>query len=185
MGAHRPPHGLRRVSDDLVTRGLGADATLGKRPGYADPLHPNAAELRRVALFQSGSAGQEFGRLFRPDVDGTTGQNPPGQGKIAGEKFLACTDGSEGKQNLAMLLQIPANLSSERHRLVAVPVYGSTSLFRDVVGFGFWGLPVDARPSYRCAAGGAWPEFRHRTRRRPGRQHRRDQRGRPDGTTSS
>ena len=55
LGAHTVYDG---VTDDLVTGGLGADAMLGKRPGYADPLHPTAAELRRAALFQSGSAGQ-------------------------------------------------------------------------------------------------------------------------------
>jgi hypothetical protein len=59
------------VTDDLVTGGRGADAMLGKRPGYADPLHPTAAELRRAALFQLGSAGQGFGKLFGPDVDET------------------------------------------------------------------------------------------------------------------
>jgi hydroxybutyrate-dimer hydrolase len=36
--------------------------------------------------------------------------------------------------------QIPASLSSERYCLVAIPVNGSASLFRDVVDFGFWGL---------------------------------------------
>jgi len=128
------------VTDDLVTGGLGADAMLGKRPGYADPLHPTASELRRAALFLPSSAGQGFGRLFGPDVDETSGQKLPGQGKIAGEEYLAYADDGEGKQNVAMLLQIPANLSSERRCLVAVPVNGSASLFRDVVDFGFWGL---------------------------------------------
>ena len=37
------------VTDDLVTGGLGAEAMLGAPPGYADPLHPTAAELRRAA----------------------------------------------------------------------------------------------------------------------------------------
>ena len=39
------------VTDDLVTGGLWAEAMLGAPPGYADPLHPTAAELRRAALF--------------------------------------------------------------------------------------------------------------------------------------
>ncbi len=137
LGPHTTYDG---VTDDLVTGGLGADAMLGKRPGYADPLHPTAAELRRAALFQPGSAGQGFGRLFGPDVDETTGQKIPGQGKVAGEEYLAYADDGEGKQNVAMLLQIPANLSSERRCLVALPVNGSASLFHDVVDFGFWGL---------------------------------------------
>ena len=137
LGLHTTYDG---VTDDLVTGGLGADGMLGKRPGYADPLHPTAAELRRAALFQPGSGGQGFGRLFGPDVDETTGQKIPGQGKVAGEEYLAYADDGEGKQNVAMLLQIPKNLSSDRRCLVAIPVNGSASLFRDVVDFGCWGL---------------------------------------------
>ena len=137
LGAHTVYDG---VTDDLVTGGIGADAMLGKRPGYADPLHPTAAELRRVALFQSGSAGQAFGRLFGPDIDEASGRKLPGQGKVAGEEYLAYADDGEDKQNVAMLLQVPANLSTNRHCLVAIPVKGSSSLFRDVVDFGYWGL---------------------------------------------
>ena len=137
LGPHTAYDG---VTDDLVTGGLGADGMLGKRPGYADPLHPTAAELRRAALFQPGSGGQGFGRLFGPDVDETTGQKIPGQGKVAGEEYFAYADDGEGKQNVAMLLQIPASHSSDRHCLIAIPVNGSASLFRDVVDFGYWGL---------------------------------------------
>ena len=137
LGPHTAYDG---VTDDLVTGGLGADAMLGKRPGYVDPLHPTVAELRRAALFQPGRGGQGFGRLFGPDVDETSGEKIPGEGKVAGEEYLAYADDGEGKQNVAMLLQIPASLSSERHCLVAIPVNGSASLFRDVVDFGFWGL---------------------------------------------
>lgn len=128
------------VTDDLVTGGLGADAMLGKRPGYADPLHPTVAELRRAALFLPSSAGQGFGRLFGPDVDEATGQKQPGQGKVAGEEDLAYADDGDGRQNVAMLLQIPAALSAQRRCLVAIPVNGSASLFRDIVDFGYWGL---------------------------------------------
>ena len=144
LGPHSTYDG---VTDDLVTGGVGADAMLGKRPGYADPLLPTAAELRRAALFLPGSAGQGFGRLFGPDVDETTGEKLSGQGKIAGEEYLAYADDGEGRQNVAMLLQIPANLSSERRCLIALPVNGSSSLFRDVVDFGYWAFATAARSS--------------------------------------
>lgn len=39
-----------------------------------------------------------------------------------------------------MLLQVPAALSTQRRCLVALPVNGSASLYRDVVDFGGWGL---------------------------------------------
>lgn len=129
-------------TDDLVTGGLGAEAMLAVPPAapYKDPLHPTAAELRRAALFFRGSDGQGFGRLFGPNVQTATGELLPDHGKIAGEEYLAYADDGDGKQNIAMLLQIPADLSRERRCLVAIPVNGSASLFRDVVDFGFWGL---------------------------------------------
>src|SRR5271169_6548019 len=96
-------------ADDLVTGGLGAEAMLGAPPGYADPLHPTPEELRRAALFFHGSSGQGFGRLFGPNVDETTGTLLPDHGKIAGEEYLAYADGGEGRQNVAMLLQLPKN----------------------------------------------------------------------------
>jgi hydroxybutyrate-dimer hydrolase len=137
LGPHTTYDG---VTDDLVTGGIGADAMLGDKPGYLDPLHPTAAELRRAALFQKGSAGQGYGRLFGPDVNENTGEKFPGGGKVAGEEIVAYADDGEGKQNVAMLLQIPAKLASDRRCLIAIPVNGSSSLFRDVVDFGFWGF---------------------------------------------
>jgi hydroxybutyrate-dimer hydrolase len=128
------------VTDDLVTGGLGAEAMLGAPPGYVDPLHPTAPELRRAALFLHGSSGQGFARLFGPNVDETSGAVLRDQGKIAGEEYLAYADDGEGRQNVAMLLQIPRGLSSDGRCLVAVPVNGSSSLFRDIVDFGYWGL---------------------------------------------
>jgi hydroxybutyrate-dimer hydrolase len=132
-------------SDDLVTAGLGAQAMFGSPPGYADPEHPTAAELRRAALFFKASKGQGFGRLFGPNVDVATGEVFSDDGKIAGDEVLSFADDGTAKQNVAMLLQIPADLATERRCLVAIPVNGSSSLYRDVVDFGFWGL------RHRCA----------------------------------
>ncbi|HEY0182485.1 MAG TPA: 3-hydroxybutyrate oligomer hydrolase family protein [Rhodopila sp.] len=128
-------------SDDLVTGGLGAKAMMsGAPPAYADPIHPAAAELRQHALFLRSSSGQGYGRLFGPGVDSASGRLRDDNGKIAGEEYLAYADGGEGRQNVAMLLQVPAGLGAERRCLVAVPVNGSASLFRDVADFGYWGL---------------------------------------------
>ena len=138
---HPGPHAVYDGrADDLVTGGLGAAGMLGNAPGYADPLHPTAAELRRAALYLRGSAGQGFGRLFGPNVDHATGAVLPDDGRIAGEEYLAYSDGGDGRQNVAMLLQVPAGPSRERRCLVAIPVSGSASLYRDVVDFGHWGL---------------------------------------------
>src|SRR5262245_53990875 len=96
-------------SNDLVTAGLGADAMGKTPPPYADPEHPTAAELRRASIFFRASAGQGYGRLFGPAVDDESGMLIGDNGKIAGDEILAFEDDGSGKQNVAMLLQIPQN----------------------------------------------------------------------------
>ena len=137
LGPHMAYDG---VTDDLVTGGLGADAMLGKRPGYADCFTRPSRSFAARRCSNPGAEDRGSDDSSGPDVDETSGEKIPGEGKVAGEEYLAYADDGESKQNVAMLLQIPASLSSERHCLVAIPVNGSASLFRDVVDFGFWGL---------------------------------------------
>jgi len=133
------------AADDLVTAGMGAEAMTGAAPRFADSLHPTAQELRRASLFYRASKGQGYGRLFGPQVDQATGKSFEDEGKIAGDEILAYADDGDGRQNVAMLLQIPSDISTERRCLIAIPVAGSASLFRDIVDFGYWGL------RHRCA----------------------------------
>ncbi len=137
LGAHSVYDG---ITDDLVTGGLGAEGMLGTPPGFADPLHPTAAELRRAALYAYADKGQGFGRLYGPNIDETTRAVLPDHGKIAGEEYLAYADDGEARQNVAMLLQIPRDLSLQRRCLVVVAISGTGGLFSDVVDFGYWGL---------------------------------------------
>src|SRR6266436_3339651 len=68
------------VSNDLLTAGLGKTG-LGSAtaPGFADPLHPTAEELRRSAIYNNYRAlvdptpGGGYGTLYGPNVkpDGT------------------------------------------------------------------------------------------------------------------
>jgi hydroxybutyrate-dimer hydrolase len=152
------PHWLQAVqrtvfdgqSDDLATAGLGAAGLTDKAPAptYADKLRPTAAELRRAALFLRGSSGEGFGRLYGPNVDPRTGAALPDDGKIAGVEYLAYADDGEGRQNVAMLLQVPASFRREQPCILAVPVNGSSSLYRDIVDFGYWGLRRDCAVVY-------------------------------------
>src|SRR5918993_1034929 len=137
-------------SDDLATAGLGVAGMSDKAPApeYADKLHPTAAELRRAALFLRGSSAEGFGRLYGPNVNPRTGVALPDDGKIAGTEYLAYADDSDGRQNVAMLLQVPASFRTERPCILAVPVNGSSSLYRDIVDFGYWGLRRDCAVVY-------------------------------------
>ena len=127
------------VTDDLVTgarRGRHARQAAGIRRSAA----PDGRGASPRGLVPVGQRWAGVRAPVRPDVDEATGQKIPRQGRVAGEEYLAYADDGEGKQNVAMLLQIPQNLSSDRRCLVAIPVNGSASLFRDVVDFGYWGL---------------------------------------------
>ncbi|TPG59678.1 D-(-)-3-hydroxybutyrate oligomer hydrolase [Roseomonas nepalensis] len=138
--SHRTLDGL---SDDLVTAGRGVGGLLsGPAPGYADPRAPTAEELRRASMFRRGDAGFGFGRLFGPNVETATGRLLEDDGRIAGEEYLAFTDdpAGRGSRHVAVLLQVPRDRSGERNCILAVPVNGSSALFRDIVDFGFWGL---------------------------------------------
>jgi hydroxybutyrate-dimer hydrolase len=137
-------------SDDLATAGLGAAGLTDKVPAptYADRLRPTAAELRRAALFLRGSSGEGFGRLYGPNVDPRSGAALPDDGKMAGVEYLAYADDGEGRQNVAMLLQVPASFRREQPCILAVPVNGSSSLYRDIVDFGYWGLRRDCAVVY-------------------------------------
>lgn len=131
------------ASNDLVTAGLGVARLLsGPVPGYTDPRAPTPDELRRASMFRRGDTGAGFGRLFGPNVETATGRVLEDDGRIPGEEYLAFADdrASDGSRNVAMLLQVPQDLARERNCILAVPVNGSSALFRDIVDFGFWGL---------------------------------------------
>lgn len=126
-------------SDDLVTGGLGFAAMVkGISPAYVDPLKPTALELRRASLRTTGTAG--FGQIWGPTIDASTGEQRPGDGMVAGQEILAVADDGDGRQNVGFLLQVPKSFTREDACLLAVPVGGSASLYRNIGNLGYWGL---------------------------------------------
>jgi hydroxybutyrate-dimer hydrolase len=83
------------VTNDLLTAGLGKTGLGGSTPpGFADPLHPTAEELRRSAIYNNYRAlidptpGGGYGTLYGPNVkpDGTVTAT---EGLIPGDEYIA------------------------------------------------------------------------------------------------
>lgn len=133
--------------DDLVTAGFGV-ARMVEDPeiSFVDPLNPTAKELRRASLLTSGAAG--FGTIWGPTVDAATGEERSGDGKVAGTEYLAYADDGQGLQNVAFLLQVPEGFDPSQACILAVPVGGSSSLYRNVGNLGYWGLQKNCAVVY-------------------------------------
>lgn len=137
-------------SDDLATAGLGVSGMTDAAPAphYIDALNPTLAELRRATIFQRGSSGEGFGRIYGPNVDPKTETVIAGDGKIAGDEYLAFDDDGSGRQNVGMLLAVPQTFNVRHPCIFAVPETGSANLYKDVVDFGYWGLYHDCAVVY-------------------------------------
>src|SRR5512135_3546359 len=83
------------AADDLLTAGLGRSGLANSAaPGFADPLRPTPAELRRLAIYNNYRAlvdmtpGGGYGVLYGPGVAGGVPATDP-EGRIAGDEYLA------------------------------------------------------------------------------------------------
>lgn len=141
------------VSDDLLTGGLGASGLGGPAPGYADPLQPTPAELRRSAIYFnyraiadiSPTAG--YGRLYGPNVaaNGTPGT---GEGKIAGTEYIAYADDGSGKQNVTLMVQVPDSFDVNRPCIITGASSGSRGVYGAIATSGEWGLKNNCAVAY-------------------------------------
>ena len=124
------------ASDDLLTAGLGAEGLRGPPPGFADPLRPTAAELRRRAIYMAYrglvdvTEGGGFGRLY----------GPIGGRRVAGVEYLVAVRTPEGRATTTVLLQIPADFDAANPCLVAVASSGSRGIYGALPTAGEWGL---------------------------------------------
>jgi len=137
------------ATDDLITAGAGIDALLDGSvdTAYADASAPTADELRRAALARTISTAAGYGVYYGPNLD-AEGDLIAGAGLIGGTEVLAYADDGDGRQNVAMLLQIPAGFQPDDACILAVPVNGSARLYTDVARIGAWGLRRDCAVVY-------------------------------------
>ena len=133
------------VSDDLLTAGLGKTGLAGAAPVIAVPATPTAAELRKLAIYNNYralvdiAANGGYGSLYGPNID-INGNATLGEGKVAGTEYLAYADDGSGKQNVTMLVQIPAAFSAANACMVAGPSSGSRGAYGAIGTAGEWGL---------------------------------------------
>ena len=132
------------VSNDLLTAGLGKTG-LGSAtaPGFADPLHPTAEELRRSAIYNNYRAlvdptpGGGYGTLYGPNVkpDGTVTAS---EGLIAGDEYI--TYEHDGHGRVTMMVQVPDSFDPMNSCIVTAPSSGSRGVYGAIATAGEWGL---------------------------------------------
>ncbi|UGQ46354.1 D-(-)-3-hydroxybutyrate oligomer hydrolase [Massilia endophytica] len=131
-------------SDDLLTAGLGAAGlAAAAAPGYADPAHPTAAELRRNAIYTNYravldiAASSGYGSLYGPS------------GKVAGTEYLAYADDGSGRQNVTLMVQVPASFDPVNNPCIVTGTSsGSRGIYGAIGSAGEWGLKNNCAVAY-------------------------------------
>lgn len=142
------------LTDDLLTGGLGrAGLQSPAPPGFADPLHPTTAELRQRAIYNNYRALVDmttkggYGVLYGPNID-LSGHDTLGEGKIAGDEFLAYADKGAGQKNVTMMVQIPASFDPNNACIVTATSSGSRGVYGAIGTAGEWGLKRGCAVAY-------------------------------------
>jgi hydroxybutyrate-dimer hydrolase len=134
------------VTNDLLTAGLGKSG-LGSAtpPSFADPLHPTAEELRRLAIYNNYRAlvdptpGGGFGTLYGPNVT-ANGTVTTSEGLIAGDEYIAFHKGGGGRTRVTMMVQVPDSFSPTASCIITAPSSGSRGVYGAIATAGEWGL---------------------------------------------
>ncbi|HUQ29734.1 MAG TPA: 3-hydroxybutyrate oligomer hydrolase family protein [Usitatibacter sp.] len=140
-------------TNDLLTAGLGKTGLQGAAPAVADPVNPTVEELRKVAIYNNYRALVDmttnggYGVLYGPNVD-INGVAGTGEGKIAGEEHIAYADDGTGRQNVTMMVQIPATFNAASACIVTAASSGSRGVYGAIGTAGEWGLKHGCAVAY-------------------------------------
>jgi hydroxybutyrate-dimer hydrolase len=140
------------ASDDLLTAGLGK-AGLGSAAPPTVSTPPTAAELRRLAIHTNyraivdATANGGYGSLYGPNVsvDGVAGS---GDGKIAGSEHIVYADDGSGRQNVTLMVQVPAGFDPKNACIVTGTSSGSRGVYGAIGSSGEWGLKRGCAVAY-------------------------------------
>ncbi len=142
------------VTNDLLTAGLGKSG-LGSAtaPSFADPLHPTAEELRRLAIYNNYRAlvdptpGGGFGTLYGPNVT-ANGTVTTSEGLIAGDEYIAFEKGEGESTRVTMMVQVPDSFSPTASCIITAPSSGSRGVYGAIATAGEWGLKHGCAVAY-------------------------------------
>ncbi len=142
------------VADDLLTGGLGRTGLgAAAAPAFANAASPTAVELRRNAIYTNYRAlidytpGGGYGSLYGPNID-NNGNNTLGEGKIAGTETIATVDDGSGRQNVTLMVQVPANFDPANPCIVTGTSSGSRGIYGAIGTAGDWGLKRGCAVAY-------------------------------------
>ena len=141
------------VSDDLLTAGLGKTGLQGGSPPVAVPTSPTVKELRRLAIYNNYRALVDiatnggYGTLYGPNVtaDGTVTAS---EGRIAGDEYIAFADDGSGRQNVTLMVQVPATFDPAKRCIVTATSSGSRGVYGAIGTAGEWGLKRGCAVAY-------------------------------------
>jgi hydroxybutyrate-dimer hydrolase len=149
-------------TNDLLTAGLGKTGLASAvAPAYADPLNPTATELRRNAIHTNYRAMLDmtvaggYGTLYGPNVD-AAGVVGTGEGKVAGTEFMAYADDGTGKQNVTLMVQLPASFNPANPCIITATSSGSRGVYGGI-STGEWGLKRGCAVAYTDKGTGPAP----------------------------
>ena len=147
-------------ADDLLTAGLGKTG-IGNPAvaAAADPQNPSAKEIRQRtihanyrALIDASAAGG-YGRIYGPNID-LNGGDTLGEGKIAGDEYLALVKDRSGAVNATVMVQIPASFNTAKPCIVSATSSGSRGIYGAIGTAGDWGLKRGCAVAYTDKATG-------------------------------
>ena len=132
------------INDDLLTGGLGKSGLEASTPPPTS-VPPTASDLRRLAIYNNYRAlvptdpGGGYGTLFGPNVlaDGTV---TDGEGLVAGTECLAFAGSASGRENVTLMVQVPATFEPAEACIVTAPSSGSRGVYGAIGTAGEWGL---------------------------------------------
>jgi hydroxybutyrate-dimer hydrolase len=147
-------------TDDLLTAGLGKTGLgLAQPPAAADPSNPSPRELRQRAIHANyralldGAVTGGYGRFFGPNID-LNGQDTLGEGKVAGDEYIALVKDREGNINATVMVQIPAAFNLAKPCIVTATSSGSRGIYGAIGTAGEWGLKKGCAVAYTDKATG-------------------------------